>query len=287
MKKALFCRLTGTILGLFLVCGMGLAQTVTTTTAQTRTLTDGTTSPVATETPDLVTVGTLVPYLVIPDKDINPSYVLATDGASTTNVSSTFNWTVTGLGTITNASPKHYIELNITGTAGTTVTMNVKEQNSASGACADATGTNINVKILAQPTVTAASVNPASVCSADGTTAITLPQFSITSTSDVTSPSIKVYATLHLTPLSGAASDIFADQELAVDASGNVTLPAVTLTKWGKYTLTISKVSDKISRKDIDATRKGYFAVSSISTDFYIYKTPKTGAIYHISNAGL
>ncbi|MDP4115602.1 MAG: hypothetical protein Q8903_05680 [Bacteroidota bacterium] len=288
MKKTNLRKLTAIITGLVLMGGMGFAQTttVTTSTSVSKTLTDGTTAPITSGDPDLVTTGTTVPYLVVPDADLNPSYNLS-EGASATHVVSNFTWTVPGtIGSISYPTPKHYIEVNITGAADATGDINVKEQNSAPTACQDATGTSIHVKVIAQPTVSAASVLPTSVCSTDGTTAITLPTFTVTkSTSAPSDPGLQVLATLTLTPLSGASSDVFTDQVLTVDEStGNVTLPTgTTLSKWGKYTLTITSVSDKISRKDIDATRKGFFA-SGKTVDFYIYKTPKTGAIYHISN---
>ena len=287
MKKSTILKMTVVLVMLIGTLSTFGQVTVTTTTSQTKSLIDGTTAPVAaTETPDLVTVGTTVPYLVVPDHDLNPSYVLATDGASTTNVLSSFTWNLGGLGSITNASPKHYIEVNVTGTVGTTYTMNVKEANSAPGACTDATGTNIDVKVIAAPAVSAAAVAPTSVCSVDGTTAITLPQFSLTNTTSAPSlAGVKVNATLSLLPLNGGSSTpVFTSQVLDVDASGKVTLPTGTsLSAWGKYTLTINSVSDKISRKDISAAL-GYFTVTGVSVDFYIYKTAKTGAIYHVSN---
>jgi hypothetical protein len=312
MKNTLLIKISVSLLGLLLICGISMAQTsITTTNSQNRTLIDGTTAPVAaTETPDLVTKGTLVPYLVVPDAALNPSYILATDKTSTANVVSSFTWTTAGIGAITNTGYKHYIELDITGNVSATpLTMNVKEQSGAS--CPDATGTDISIRIIAQPDATGASVTDgtgdASVCASgtNGSLNVVFPTFKVTPSLDAaissSTPNVKVKATLAFTPLNGTSSTIFTNQVLSVDASGNISntdlATASGLTdfdSWGTYTLTVNYVSDKISRKDIrtgntDANLdNGYFApTTAISSAYTVLKTPTTGPIYHISNTGL
>ncbi|HEX2934148.1 MAG TPA: hypothetical protein VHO72_02245 [Bacteroidales bacterium] len=259
------------------------------------------------EDPDLVTTGTRVPYIVKPDADLNPNYDLATDGVNPADVNSTFTWTIpAALGTINNTPlTKHYLELNVTGAAGATLhVLNVKEQSGAS--CPDATGTNINIRIVARPNISAAAVTDASgdasICApgSNGSLNVPFPTFNITPSIDaaVTTPAVKVKATLTFTPLNGVATDLFTNATLNVDASGNISNTDIAsassktdFDNWGTYTLTYNYVSDKVSRKDIETGKadsnmdNGYFAPTAAqSATYYVYKTPVTGPVYHIGN---
>lgn len=83
---------------------------------------------------------------------------------------------------------------------------------------------------------------------------------------------------------SGSAT-IFTDQICNVDnTTGNITLPTGTdLDYWGEYTLTISSISDRISRKDVTAAN-GYFTNGATTVTYTVSKAPVTGPIYHINN---
>lgn len=303
MKNSTIVKMTAALAIMMMGYASMFAQTtipgISTTMSQYSSGTPG-------EDPDLVTKGTRVPYLVTPDHDLNPSYVLTTDGTSATNVVSTFSWNLGTIGTINNTpSNKHYVELNVTGNVSATpYILNVKE-NSGAG-CSDGTGQNINIRIVAQPDVTAESVLDASsstsTCAAgtNGSLNVAFPSFKVSPSIDgaISTPNIKVKATLTFTPLNGTASDVFSNKVLNVDASGNISntdlgtaLGASAFNKWGTYTLKVNYISDKISRKDIQTgktdpqTDNGYFApTTSISATYTIYKAPVTGPIYHILN---
>lgn len=106
------------------------------------------------EDPDLITTGTTVPYLVYPDADLNPSWVAGADAKNTTNLVSDFNWTIPG--TIGTGTPvKHYVEIAVSGAASATGSITVAEQ---SGASCPGSNSSIAVQIVAQPTITSASV---------------------------------------------------------------------------------------------------------------------------------
>lgn len=252
------------------------------------------TTGTAGEDPDLVTKGTKVPYLVYPDSVLSPTWAPGTDASNSTNLTSTFNWTIPGTISATAPGTTHYIQLDINGTAGATANIVVAE----TGAGCPGSSTTMAVKIVAQPIVTAAAVTDGtaplvSICGSgiNGSLAIPVPTYSITKTFDAaigTTPNIKVHATLSFLAFGATIpSDIFTNQVLAVDpTTGNITLPGTVTAfqSWGTYTLTVLDISDKISRKDMNAA-KGYFAPGSAITAVYtVLKTPTTGKIYHILN---
>lgn len=253
-----------------------------------------------TEDPDLVTTGTQVPYLVLPDKDLNPGWVPGGDATNTTNLISTFNWDVPeGIGTIA-TNNRHYITINVTGSAGTTDEISVQEQSAAG---CDGEPTTINVRVIAQPIISALAVSDGSgndaVCGTgtNGSLDIPIPTFTVTKSTDAAIPgdaAVRVRASLVFTDfVTKASTNIFTDQILNVSAAGVVSNDEMTaaaaagtyddLDSWGTYTLTITHISDKISRKDINEA-DGYFAVADITATYTVQKAPQTGPIYHLPN---
>ncbi len=264
-----------------------------------------TTGPVATEDPDLVTTGTQVPYLVFPDPDLNPDWAAGTDATNTTDLLSTFSWTIPGTISSTVPGTGHYITIDVTGAANTTGQITVAEQSGAS--CAG-TPTSINVRVIAQPAVSAMAVSDGTapndaICATgtNGSLNITLPTFTATQTTDAAIPGdagIRVRATLVFTDfVSGTPTTIFSNAILNVnETTGVVSNADMTaagaagayddLDSWGTYALTITHVSDKISRKDITAA-DGYFALNGgtgYTATYTVLKTPTTGPIYHLPN---
>ncbi len=263
-----------------------------------------TTGPVASETPDLITTGTTVPYLVVPDPDLN-SWVPGDDATNTTGINSTFGWTIPAAISSTTPGNGHYITINVTGTAGAIGTIQVQEE---SGASCDGTTTSIDVRVIDQPAASALAVSDGTapndaICGTgtNGSLNITLPTFTATQTTDAAIPgdaAIRVRASLVFTDfLTGTSTDIFTDAILNVaEATGIVSNSDMTaaaaagayddLDSWGSYALTITHISDKISRKDINAA-DGYFAINGgtgYTAKYNVLKTPTTGAIYHLPN---
>jgi hypothetical protein len=260
--------------------------------------------PVATENPDLVTTGTKVPYLVIPDPVLNPTWAPGADATNTTGITSIFNWTIPAGISATVPGTGHYITIDVNGAATNNGVINVKEQSGAS--CPDATGTNINVRVVAQPSATALAVSDGvapltSICQGgtNGSLNVPFPTFTVTKATDAAIPgdaTIRVKGTLVFTPLSGAPLTIFTDGILNVNAaSGDISNADITTASggsltdydsWGIYTLTITQISDKISRKDMNAAA-GYFNINGgagYTATYTVFKTPTTGPIYHLPN---
>ena len=249
------------------------------------------------EDPDLATTGTKVAYLVYPDSILNPLWLPGVDAKNTTGLLTNFTWTIPAAFSATAPGATHYVTIDVTGAAAATGNITVVENSAA--ACSGST-TTMAVRVVAKPTVSAAVVSDGSapvtsICvnGTNGSLAVALPTFTVTKTSDaaITNPNIRVNATLEFTDLiSGTTSNVFANTVLNVDvATGNVnatdlsTATGGSFNSWGTYRLVVNSVSDKISRKDLNAAA-GYFAVAGVSATYSVLKTPTTGPIYHITN---
>jgi hypothetical protein len=257
--------------------------------------------PAATEDPDLVTTGTQIPYLVIPDPILSPTWAPGADATNTTGITSTFLWTIPAGISATVPGTGHYITINVNGAATTVGVINVKEQSGAS--CPDATGRDINVRVVAQPTASAIAVSDGSapltaICQngTNGSLNVPFPTFTVTKTTDAAIPgdaTIRVRATLVFTPAGGAPAPLFTNQILNVDAAGVIASADIATASgltdfdsWGTYALTTTQISDKISRKDMGAAA-GYFDINGgtgYTATYSIFKTPSTGIIYHLPN---
>jgi hypothetical protein len=252
---------------------------------------------VGTETPDLVTIGTKVPYLVIPDATLNPTWSAGTDATNTTGINSTWTWTIPAAVSSTAPTTGHYITIDVTGTAGSTGNIDVAEQSGSS--CPGSTQ-SIGLRVVAQPAATALAVSDGaapltSICQSgtNGSLGVAIPSFTLTKSTDAAIPSdptIRVKATLVFTPFGGTATTVFSNAVLNVDnATGNISTADIqaaasitTFDSWGTYALTVNQISDKISRKDLNAAG-GYFAINYTAT-YSVLKTPTTGPIYHLPN---
>ena len=254
------------------------------------------------EDPDLVTVGTKVPYLVIPDPTLNPTWAAGADATNNVGIVDTWNWTIPGAISITAPGTGHFTTLDINGAVGNTGTISVAEQ----GAGCPGTPTTINLKVVAQPTTTGMTVSDGtapltSICAGgiDGSLGVTIPTWNVAATIDpvilpgVTADAlVKVKATLVFTDfVSGLPTTLFTNAVLGVSPAGDISNADIvtalgvygnTLKSWGTYALTVNSISDKVSRKDLNAAG-GYFASVQAAT-YTVLKTPTTGAIYHLPN---
>lgn len=262
---------------------------------------------VGTETPDLVTTGTKVPYLVIPDPLLNPTWAAAaaSDATVTTGINSTWTWTIPGTISATVPTTGHYITIIVNGAAGASGNITVAEQ-SGGVSCPGSTQT-IGLQVVAQPTASALAVSDGaapliSICQSgtNGSLGVPLPTFTVTKTTDAAIPgdaTIRVKATLVFTDFTtGTPTTLFSGAVLNVDATtGNISNADITaasggtltvLNNWGTYALTINQISDKISRKDLNAAA-GYFNINGATgyvATYSVLKTPTTGPIYHLPN---
>lgn len=263
------------------------------------------------ETKDYVTVGTKVPYLVIPDPDLNPGWAAAavSDATTTTGINSTWTWSIPGTISTTTPGTGHFIKIDVLGTATPHTSGDITVFENSGSACPGSTQT-ITLEVVAQPTASALSVSDgvdpiASICQSgtDGSLNVPFPTFTVTKSIDADIPvdaAVKVKATLVFTSLAGATTTYFTDAILNVNNSGVVSNSDITsaaaanstphtltdFDSWGTYTLTITQISDKISRKDLN-TAGGYFALNGgtgYSATYSVFKTPVTGPIYHLPN---
>ena len=253
------------------------------------------------EDPDLVTTGTKVPYLVIPDATLNPTWAAGADATNTTGIIDTWTWTIPGAISATAPGTGHFTTLDINGVVGATGTISVAEQ----GAGCPGTPTTINLKVVAQPTATAMNVSDGtapltSICAGgtNGSLGVALPTWNVTSTIDaavsalIGGANVKVKATLVFTDfVSGTPTTLFTNAVLGVSATGDISNADLvtalgaygnTLKSWGTYALTVNSISDQVSRKDLNVAG-GYFAAAQSAT-YTVLKTPTTGAIYHLPN---
>lgn len=299
--------------GMASVFAQTLPLSATSSISKQGTNSSGTAAP-STEEPDRVTTGTQVIYLVKPDADLSPTWATevstAKDARIATGISATASWAWTVESAIGAFDPsatnnkKHYIMLDITGTPSATERkITVQEQNGTS-----CTGSVKEIKILIvkKPKATALTLTNSSTCGNDaagnGHLGVAVPTFKLANEYDSNipnDPKIIVDATFTFTALgSSTAVPVFTNKKLAVDYStGNISATdfvnaagaGYALQSWGTYTLTINKVSDKISRKDM-GTDQGYFdatpvsPATSVAASFTVLKPPTTGDIYRLPN---
>jgi hypothetical protein len=315
MKKSTILKMTAALAILFVGYANSWGQTNPVPTSTLGTLYKQTTNiadpvgPVASETPDLITTGTRVPYLVIPDATLNPTWAAAAaaDATITTGINSTFTWAVpAGISTtfVPASNTGHFIQVNVDGAATTAGNITVQEVNAT---CSGST-TTIGLRVVAKPTATAVTPSAASICASGTNNSLNqaIPTFTITRSNDAAilgDPTIRVKATLVLNDfVAGDTKTIFTDQILGIDnttwtinatdlanaiSAGKTSLGTIgsgaDLDTWGSYVLTLTYVSDKISRKDLTPVVLGYFSASGSAT-YIVSKTPTTGPIYHLPN---
>jgi len=302
MKKSILHKVALVIAGLVIAMTAIKAQPATVTVAGVPGGTlDKFVTGTAGEDPDLATKGTKVAYLVYPDAILNPTWAPGVDAKNTTGLTTNFTWAVPAAfsSTFVPASNTiHYVTMTVDGTAGATGNITVVE-NSAS-ACSGST-TTMAVKVVAQPTASAASVTDGSapltsICASgtNGSLNVALPTFNVTKTFDaaITTPNLRIKADLVFTDLTtGLPTTLFTNVILNVDAvTGDVNaadlaaaVPGGKFNSWGTYKLVVNTISDKISRKDLNAAG-GFFAVAGVSATYSVFKTPTTGPIYHVVN---
>jgi len=262
----------------------------------------------ANESPDLVTTGTQVPYLVIPDPLLNPTWVPGADARNITGIVSTWTWTIDPLISASAPTFGHHITIDVNGAAAALGNITVAERSG--GACPGTIQT-IGLRVVAQPTASALAVADGtapdiSICQSgtNGSLNVPFPVFTATKTTDAAIPgnaTIRVKATLVITDfVTGTPTTYFTNAILNVNAAGVISNADITAAaaadatphvltdfdNWGSYALTINQISDKISRKDLNGAG-GYFAINGVTgytATYSVLKAPTTGSIYHLPN---
>lgn len=206
------------------------------------------------ESKDSVTITSTMKYWVKPDANITP------DGVFTWSVTNNPS-TIASVGATT--SNLASVTFNSTGVD----TLKVFESSAVS--CAGAP-VKIPFEVIAKPTVTYGT-SPAAVCNlVPDSVTVNLP---VTLTTSVKDDSIRITY-----EISGA--NTVSAKELKLKKSATTfTIPKKTFTNFGENTITITLVSDRISRKSNVAG-----TISGTAFKFTINRTPVTGPIYHLPN---
>jgi hypothetical protein len=292
MKKINFLRTIASI-AIFAVAGMGAFAQVVVSNTQLTTRPAYVYSPFATlnydnSSAETVSVGAEMPYFVQRDANVNGSFF---------NQSS-FTWTWTG-------GVTKVVELRNTGVALTSglldtsnfvvatmpattgpVTINAREHsNPKSGTgCDDATGTTVNVTVVALPAFSLTSGSTGGCSSTAQNLALTMTgtapfyvDYEISAVGIDGATVVGTTKTYNATL--SAASTLLIDPTQLQDVSGSAT--AAVPASAGKYTVKVTKVWDANSWKAMNASSLA--VVPTVNTyDIYVYPTPTTAPIQHI-----
>jgi hypothetical protein len=241
---------------------------------------------------DTVSVGAVMPFMVVPDAIIAGSSLYNPSG---------FKWTIAGAGASLNTGAltttpiggagTYYLETNVIGTFANTgnITLSTTERSSPkfspTGGC-DGNTRNLTIDVISLPSVPSL----ANADTAQGGCAAAAPytvKFNF-SASTVKYPVYVTY-TIRAYNLSGAA--IGTPQNLIYQvgaAAGNIVVSQAQLDAAsgganvnGRYTVTLNQMWDRIS---VNATNRNALAVdaSALKAAILVLPAPNTGAIKHI-----
>jgi hypothetical protein len=244
-------------------------------------------APAGNDVTDSVTLGSTMPYRVTGDINI---HALENLGVLT---ASQFTWTVPTGGTLLNSTGNTGTtplptdtSVSVNWTALGTQTITTTEVPQPAGGqpaftCTANTQT-LNVAVLARPTAAWNTPGPAGGCNIAGTT-VTIP-VNLKGTGQ-----FNVYYKIVFTPLSGAPVTVVDQTALPLVVGSfqnggqsvnlSYSIPAAT---YGTYTVTITKISDRISVKSGVLSQAS--DIPGTNYIVYSYPTPQTGPINHIKN---
>jgi hypothetical protein len=246
--------------------------------------------PVAGELTDTVTTGSLMRYYIIPSA-LNTLYTLTPAGVLSGSLSSSFNWSLTGaIGTAAGTidavtTPTDYSAFSnykiVTWAGIGTINLNVQEQSSAG--CLSSNTTTTPVAVIAVPTVQFSSTS-SGVCTtgADGAVGYSLTGLPVTWTSTLTGlRNLQVNISVSCTNSSYGLPKTYNNVVVSetVPGSGTFNMP-VNLDHFGLYTITLTAINDRISKK---CGTDGTVGVSAVYS-FTLGLTPTSGPVFHNAN---
>ena len=230
---------------------------------------------------DSVTVGAVMNYFVMPDKNYNAAYFAGGSYAATNLTTSQFNWTVGNGSAIapqaantTGTSP--WVKVTWAAPLGAT-TVKVKEApQGLSGTC-DSQETTIDIEVIAKPTVAftgKSGLFEDSDCYDETALGSGIAyDFDLT----VSSQSSQLLVSYTVTKDGLAYPSLNGTNVPVTMAGGKI---ALNFTEYGAYEVTITEITDRIARKcDVvgDIGSENVFS-------YTIMPQPQTGPIYHIPN---
>ena len=237
------------------------------------------------EVRDSVTLTSEMKYFVLPDEVISPEYTLNMTDFS--KVNSTFAWTfgTTAHGSITTGSgtPLVTVRWNIIGDDELKV---VETPNAGASGCGDGAPTTMPVVVIPKPTVaftpnTVAPEYAAEACEGDLTGGY-LKSFSLNVVTQSTQVNVSYTVTRN-----GVGYPALDGTDVRVKITGTspdytAALP-ITFTEYGAYEITITNVTDRISRKPATVVNGDVIPAGEKFT-FNLIRPIRTGPIYRLPN---
>ena len=263
---------------------------------------------------------TVMGYFASPDPVYHSSYNVGGGWVLTANF--VWNWTVSGAMTTAKPGPANYVEINFTAAGDYNVT--VAEQASAAfGGCADATPTEMLVRVIAPPTATITTADITDFCGLQAAQPINIRivenipdalaryAFAVVETVDRIDENGDLVANVRTVP--NYVDFTMAAKGVATDAPGGWTAAspnfdyefnsaALDLESGNRtrYTYTLAKATDApalaaagiisaiTEKSDYVAQAGGVdyltYAFTNASVVFVVNPAPSTGPIYHIPN---
>ena len=236
--------------------------------------------PKSQEERDSVTVTSVIKYFVLPDPTISPDYD-PDDATEFTDVKSTFTWSLWSTSTTPLGSTDGSTTPIITVTWGSVTgvdSVKVTEVPDISAACAGK-GTTIPVAIIKKPEIAFTINGSIYADSACYTQAEVDAEISIPFPMTVSTQSSQVWVDYTVTK-DGAPTSL--DDTDVLIVGGNLTL---TFEEYGRYVVTITKVTDRVSRKSTDDSGDPILGVIPAAKFAYNVMRPvQTGPIYRLPN---
>jgi len=243
--------------------------------------TSGGTVQHAAEVRDSVTITSVMKYFVLPDPTVSPLYSTS-DLLNFTDVNSTFQWSLSNdpaiIGT-TNGSTTPIV--SVTWSSLGVDTLRALEIPNMSAVCADS-GTIIPVAVIEKPTVAFTPVNSIYADSACYTQAQVDLGILITFDLNVFTRSWLVEVDYEVTHNGSPISSLNGTAVSVVDDEIDIIFP-----DYGRYEITLTKVTDNISRKSTDSSGNPIEGdITAVGEKFtYIVMPPvETGPIYRLPN---
>ena len=234
------------------------------------------------EVRDSVTVTSVIKYFVLPDPTVSPNYKYDTPANTVdfSQVNSTFTWSLKNLLGVTNSSTTPIVTVTWGNTAGID-SVKVTEVANSNSSCTGP-GTTIPVAVINKPTIV---FNPKNALYADSachtltevTTGVQY-QFGVTATTQ----SSQIWVDYTVTKDGVAQSALNGTNVLVT--GGQITL---TFNDYGLYEVTLTKVTDRVSRKSTDASGNpitGEIASAGAKFKYHVMRPVQTGPIYRIPN---
>ncbi|MDR1154108.1 MAG: hypothetical protein LBL04_05305 [Bacteroidales bacterium] len=242
---------------------------------------------------DSVTVGSTMPYFIMPDPLFNTVYFAGASYSATDLTESKFTWTVStpANGSVTmqnpndnSTSPWVKIKWNITGLVDVSMT---EEQ----GAGCESDPVPIPVRVIKKPEIRFGEISSeraVTECVTDFSThTYDFPVEALSGGVISESSDVIVTYNVKFDPLNGDPSSSQPNLTANVSGGASFTLDNSVLNAHGTYTIVITKVTDRTSRKCTFEGGESEFLLGGDDVETFVYTMlpkPQPGKAYHVPN---